>query len=375
MDFSDSTDVAEFRAALRAWLTDHLAEYVDGVGADTPEATAATQRWHRALAEAGYVAVSLDVAYGGRGLPAIYEGVVNEELAAAQAPPPPPIGHIAHAIADFADPGLRERVLPGLLRCMESWCQGFSEPGAGSDLAGISTVATPKGDEFVVNGQKIWTSGALWADRCLLLCRTELEQSGHRGLSMLVVDMDSPAITRRAIALSNGAREFAEVYFDDVVVPASNVVGGRGMGWQIAMHMLTYVGGAAGRGWTGRLGNVLSLAREAISSGRLRADDTLRRRLAAVAADVSVLQWHVSRSLANRDGTAPGTGSIDKLLTTRVEQELYRVLADLAGAGFVVGDQEGFSRYLWSRTQSIYGGTQQVQRQIVAQRILGLPRG
>lgn len=375
MDFSDSPDVAEFRAGLRAWLTEHLAEYADGVGADTSEAVAATLRWHRALAEAGYVAVSLDAAYGGRGLPAIYEGVVNEELASAQAPPPPPIGHIAHAVADFADPDLKARVLPGLLGCTESWCQGFSEPGAGSDLACISTVATSKGKEFVVNGQKIWTSGALWADRCLLLCRTEVEQSRHRGLSMLVVDMDSPGITRRAIALSNGGREFAEVYFDDVVVPAANVVGGRGMGWQIAMHMLTYERGPADMGWTGRLGNALATAQDAIRTGRVHADAVLRRRVAAVAADLDVLQWHVARSLANRSGTTPGVGSIDKLLTTRVEQDLYHVLADLAGAGFVVGDQEGFTQYLWSRAQSIYGGTQQVQRQLVAQRILGLPRG
>ena len=376
MDFSDSPDVAAFRAGLRAWLAEHLHEHADGGGYDRAEAVAATHRWHRALAAAGYVAVSLDPEYGGRGLSDVYEAVVNEELAAASAPPPPPIGHIAHAVADFASPDLKSRVLPGLLGCTESWCQGFSEPGAGSDLAGLSTTATATDDGFVVNGQKIWTSWAMWADRCLLLCRTEPDRPRHRGLSMLVVDMDTPGITRREITLANGSREFAEVFFDDVHVPAENLVGERGQGWRIAQHMLTYERGPADMGWTGRLGNVLAAAQEGVRSGRLPADDVLRRRLAAVAVDAQVLSWHVARSLVDRESADPGSsGSIDKLLTTRVEQELYDVVGDLAGAAFVVGDQRRFDEYLWARAQSIYGGTQQIQRQIVAQRLLGLPRG
>jgi alkylation response protein AidB-like acyl-CoA dehydrogenase len=321
------------------------------------------------------VAVSLAADSGGRGLPDVYEAVVNEELAAAGAPAPPPIGHIAHAVADFADPALKARVLPGLLGCTQSWCQGFSEPGAGSDLAGLTTTAVADGAEFVVTGQKIWTSGAMWADRCLLLCRTEADRPRHRGLSMLVVDMGTPGITRRAITLANGGREFAEVFFDDVRVPAENLVGARGEGWRIAQHMLTYERGPADMGWTGRLGNVLAGAQEGVRDGRLPADEVLRRRLAAVAVDAQVLSWHVARSLTDRDAADPGSsGSIDKLLTTRVEQELYRVVDDLAGAALVVGDQQPFAEYLWSRAQSIYGGTQQIQRQIVAQRLLGLPR-
>ncbi|SEP19745.1 acyl-CoA dehydrogenase family protein [Trujillonella endophytica] len=376
MDFSDSPEVAEFRADLRAWLAEHLAEHADGVSYDSAEGVEATHRWHRALAAAGYVAVSLDPRYGGRGLSDLYEAVINEELAAAAAPPPPPIGHIAHAVADFASDDLKGRVLPGLLGCTESWCQGFSEPGAGSDLAGLSTTAAATDGGFVVNGQKIWTSWAMWADRCLLLCRTEPDQPRHRGLSMLVVDMDTPGITRREITLANGSREFAEVFFDDVRVPAANLVGERGQGWKIAQHMLTYERGPADMGWTGRLGNVLAAAQEAVRSGRLPADDVLRRRLAAVAVDAQVLSWHVARSLVDRESADPGSsGSIDKLLTTRVEQELYHVVDDLLGAAVVVGDQRPFSEYLWSRAQSIYGGTQQIQRQIVAQRLLGLPRG
>jgi alkylation response protein AidB-like acyl-CoA dehydrogenase len=373
MDLADTPDVARFRAELREWLARNLPEHGAGTGYHGDDALARTQRWHRALAAAGYVAVSLPAEYGGRGLPDSYEGVVNAELAAAAAPPPPPIGHLAHALADFGTAELKGRLLPGLLGCTESWCQGFSEPGAGSDLAGLTTSATLQDGAFVVTGQKIWTSGAMWAQWCLLLARTEPDQPRHRGLSMLVVDMTSAGIDRREITLASGSREFAEVFFDDVRVPVGQLVGERGQGWQIAMHLLAYERGPADMGWVGRLGHVLGAALEA-ARDEPAADEPLRRRLAASIVDVQVLQWHVARSLANRDPTAPGSGgSLDKLLATRVEQELYHVVADLAGASFVLTDAS-FADYLWSRGQSIYGGTQQIQRQIVAQRILGLPR-
>jgi alkylation response protein AidB-like acyl-CoA dehydrogenase len=321
------------------------------------------------------VGVSLPAEYGGRGLPDGYEAVINEELAAAQAPPPPPIGHIAHAIADFASEDLKRRVLPGLLDCTASWCQGFSEPGAGSDLASLTTSAALDGEAFKVNGQKIWTSGAMWAQWCLLLARTEPAEPRHRGLSVLVVDMSSPGIDRREITLASGGREFAEVFFDGVRVPEANIVGARGQGWQIAMHMLAYERGPADMGWVGRLGQALSAALDSVRSANATADEPLRRRLASSMVDVQVLQWHVTRSLANRNPAEPGFGgSLDKLLATRVEQRLHHVLADLADASFVLEDGP-FADYLWSRAQSVYGGTQQIQRQIVAQRILGLPRG
>ena len=374
MDFTEPPDVARFRAGLRDWLRREAPGYSGPVGYDSEQALARTQQWFRALARAGYVGVSLPAEYGGRGLPDTYEAVINEELAAAQAPPPPPIGHIAHAIADFAGDDLKRRVLPGLLDCTASWCQGFSEPGAGSDLASLTTSATAEGDAFVVNGQKIWTSGAMRADRCLLLVRTEPAQPKHRGLSVLVVDMASPGIDRREITLANGSREFAEVFFDDVRVPAANLVGERGQGWQIAMHMLTYERGPADMGWVGRLGQVLGSALDSVRDGSSPADEQLRHRLVSSMIDVQVLQWHVARSLASRNPAAPGAGgSLDKLLTTRVEQRLHHVLADLAGASFVLQDQP-FADYLWSRAQSVYGGTQQIQRRIVAQRILGMPR-
>jgi alkylation response protein AidB-like acyl-CoA dehydrogenase len=372
MDFTEPPDVARFRAGLRDWLGREAPAHS---AAASDRSGAGIRQWYRALARAGYVGVSLPARCGGRGLPDSYEAVINSELAAAQAPPPPPIGHIAHAIADFADDQLARRVLPGLLDCTQSWCQGFSEPGAGSDLASLTTSAVPRDDAFVVNGQKIWTSGAMWAQWCLLLARTEPAEPKHRGLSVLAVDMASPGVDRREITLANGGHEFAEVFFSDVEVPRANLVGERGQGWQIAMHMLAYERGPADMGWVGRLGQVLGAALATARGASGSVDEPLRRRLASSIVDVQVLEWHVTRVLAGRDSAGPGpSGSVDKLLATRVEQRLYHVLADLAGASFVLEDPP-FADYLWSRAQSVYGGTQQIQRRIVAQRILGLPRG
>jgi alkylation response protein AidB-like acyl-CoA dehydrogenase len=375
MDFTEPPDVARFRADLRGWLAREAPAHSGRASHRSDKAVAWTQRWYRTLARAGYVGVSLPVEYGGRGLPDSYEAVINEELAAAQAPPPPPIGHIAHAIADFADDDLKQRMLPGLLDCTASWCQGFSEPGAGSDLAALKTFAVQQGNAFVVNGQKIWTSGAMWAHWCLLLVRTEPAEPRHHGLSMLAVEMASPGIDRREITLASGSREFAEVFFDDVHVPQANLVGKRGQGWQIAMHMLTYERGPADMGWVGRLGHALHVAVDTVRSASSPVDEQLRRRLVGSMIDLQVLQWHITRSLASRNPAEPGSsGSLDKLLATRVEQRLHHVLADLAGSSFVLEDGP-FADYMWSRAQSVYGGTQQIQRRIVAQRILGLPRG
>jgi alkylation response protein AidB-like acyl-CoA dehydrogenase len=371
MDFTEPPDVARFRAGLRDWLAREAPAHS---GATSDRSGTGIRQWYRALAQAGYVGVSMSAEYGGCGLPDRYEAVINSELAAAQAPPPPPIGHIAHAIADFGDGDLARRLLPGLLDCTQAWCQGFSEPGAGSDLASLTTSAVPRGDAFVVNGQKIWTSGAMWAQWCLLLARTEPAERRHRGLSMLAVDMASPGIDRRELTLANGTHEFAEVFFSDVQVPRANLVGERGQGWPIAMHMLAYERGPADMGWVGRLGRVLAAALDTAREAGDLADEPLRRRLASSMVDVQVLEWHVTRSLAGRDSAAPGSsGSVDKLLATRVEQRLHHVLADVAGASFVLTDPP-FADYVWSRAQSVYGGTQQIQRRIVAQRILGLPR-
>ena len=324
--------------------------------------------------QAGLAGMTWPKAYGGHGLTLREHLAVNKEIGAL--PMPESVSSIGKELAGpiimaVGDEAQKQAFLPEILTMRQFWCQGFSEPDAGSDLARLRTKAVQEGEHWRINGQKIWTSGAMWADWCLLLLRTEADQPRHRGLSMLVVDMTSAGIERREITLANGSREFAEVFFDEVRVPAANLVGQAGIGWRIAMHMLTYERGPADMGWVGRLGHVLAAAVEDVRTGRCVADGPLRRRLAACAVNIDVLRWQVARSLVDRAGVA---ASVDKLLTTRIEQELFRVVGDLAGTGFVQGDDR-FDEYLWSRAQSIYGGTQQIQRQIVAQRVLGLPRG
>jgi alkylation response protein AidB-like acyl-CoA dehydrogenase len=372
MNYADSPTEADFRAKLRAWLASQDLECF--------AAGQSQLSWYRTLADAGYVGLSLPAEYGGRGLPDMFEAILNEELAAAAAPPSPPIGHLAHALLDFAREELRRRYLPGMLSCRDVWCQGFSEPGAGSDIASLTTRAEPIGPAqaptgYRITGQKIWTSGALWSRFCLLFARTEAGSHRHHGLSMLVVPMQTPGVQARAIPMSTGSREFAEVFFDGAQVPAANLVGKPGQGWQIAMQMLAYERGPADMGWVGRLGREISAVEERVRTGRLDADEPERRRIAAAWVDQQVLQAHVRRSLAARVDGPPGAGgSVDKLLATRVEQSLHRLLVDLDGGAPLSGDTAGFERYLYSRAQSIYGGTQQIQRTIVAQRILGLPR-
>jgi alkylation response protein AidB-like acyl-CoA dehydrogenase len=368
MDYRDAPEITAFRESLRAWLASYAAGHDLRLRADDAEGL---QAWFRDLAAAGYVAMSFPTEYGGRGLAPIYDAVLNEELAAAEAPPPPPIAHLARTIADFGSDDLKARVLPGLLACTDVWCQGFSEPGAGSDLAGLRTRGDVEGDFVRVNGQKIWTSGAVRADWCLLFLRTERDAPKHQGLSMLVVDMRTPGIDPRSITLSTGSGEFAEVFFDDVEVPLANVVGSRGQGWEIAMHMLGFERGPADMGWTGRYARDLERVRAAAAG-----DAELELRAARVAVELRVLDWHVKRTLANRASTDGARASIDKLMATRVEQSLYRIAADVFGPGVVLdADDEYFNHYLYSRAQSIYGGSQQVQRSLVAQRLLGLPRG
>jgi len=378
LNFGDSPDEAEFRAGLRAWLHDNPAPEVgDGDDAEMD----AQHVWHRMLADAGWVGLTFPVAYGGRGLSPAHEAILNDELGAFGAPPAPAINHITNAIRLFGNEDQKTEHLSGMLSCRLRWCQGFSEPNAGSDLASLTTrgerFTTADGtDAYRVNGQKIWTSEALWAQWCLLLLRTEADAPQHRGLSMLMVPMDTPGIEVTPIETAYGSREFAAVFFDDVVVPAENLLGNPGQGWEIAMALLGFERGPADMGWTARLGRQLSLVEAAIRDGQLSVDDVQRHSLAEAWVELEALRVHVQRSTSARlDGSAPGPeGSIDKLLMTRADQRISHALYDVLAARAVLEPERFWQSYVWSRAQSIFGGTQQVQRNLVAQRVLGLPR-
>lgn len=377
MDFRDAPEEAEFRKELRAWIAANAPQTLPD---DEDEKVEALNRWHRALYAAGWTGLTFPIEYGGRGLPPVYEAILNDELGAAGAPPPPAIGHLTNALRLFGSDEQKRRHLPGMLSCEVRWCQGFSEPNAGSDLAGIRTrgelVDAPDGPMYRVDGQKIWTSEAVWSSWCMLLLRTEHDQPAHRGLSMLLVPMDTPGVEAREIVTAYGTREFAEVFFDGAMVPAENLLGEPGQGWAIAMQLLGYERGPADVGWVARLARVLTLLEDDVRSGRVAAGPAERRALARAWVELRALQIHIQRTMSSRaDGSTPGPeGSVDKLLVTEVEQLLNHVNMDLRGADALLDHDDHLAGYFWSRAQSIFGGTRQIQRNIVAQRVLGLPR-
>jgi alkylation response protein AidB-like acyl-CoA dehydrogenase len=378
MDFRDGPDEAAFRHDLRAWLAANVP--AEPAPAGGPERARFWAEWHRALHRGGWMGLSWPVAVGGRGLPATYEAVLNDEIGAAGAPPVPHVGFLGRALLHYGTDEQQRRFLPRLLSGDEVWCQGFSEPDAGSDLAALSTRAELVEGRWVLNGQKVWTSDAAWADRCLLLARTEPDAPRHQGISALVLDMHQPGVEVRPIVQANGDTEFNEVFLTDAEAPTGALVGGRGQGWAIAMTTVGYERGPADVGFSSRYARLIAeLEREASSrAGRGELDASLRTDLARAHVAVAVLRAHVLRSLSARaDDRSPGAeGSVDKLLATRVEQLLHHVATDLHGADPLTGSRpDVLADYLYSRAQSIAGGTSQIQRTIVAERLLGLPRG
>jgi len=258
------------------------------------------------------------------------------------------------------------------------WCQGFSEPGAGSDLAGLTTRATPieDGRTFRVTGRKIWTSFAAEADWCFLLCRTEPDAPKHQGISVLLVEMATPGITATPITNAARNREFAEVAFDDVVVPATHLLGERGQGWSIANQLLAYERGPSDINWIARLGSHLRALEDEVRTGLIEDTQVTRAALGEAFVRLRALEVKVQRSLSERlHGRLPGPeGSVDKLLMIEADQAIGRLVMALRRAAPVLEESLPWDVYTWSRAASIYGGTQQIQRNIVAQRVLGLPR-
>ena len=374
MDFLDATAEAALRARLRRWLADHAPS--GPAPLHGPERAAFWGDWHRALHAGGWMGLSWPVEVGGQGLPAVAEAILNDEIGRAGAPPAPHVGFLGRALLHYGTPEQRRRYLPALLSGAEVWCQGFSEPGAGSDLASLRTRARRMGAHWVVDGQKVWTSDAAWADWCLLLVRTDPDVAPHRGISALIVDMRSPGVEVRPIEQINGDTEFCELFLDGVEVPADRIVGEPGQGWELAMTTVGYERGPADVGFSSRYVRLLG----ELEAHAADADLSVHQRLTLARArvHVEVLRAHVLRSLSARaDGEVPGPeGSVDKLLGTRAEQVLHHAAADLHAGGVVTGAAPDVrSGYLYSRAASIAGGTSQIQRNIVAERILGLPRG
>ena len=359
------------RARVREWLAGHDPGPPPGDYAARIQAQVA---WQRALHEAGLVGLSWPQRFGGGGLDLAAEAVLAEELAGTGMPElinRIGVYMIGPTLMDLGDESQQQRFLPGMLDASELWCQGFSEPGAGSDLAAVRTVGRVSDGEVVVSGQKVWTSRAAIARWCACLVRTERGSERHRGLSMAIVDMGAPGVTVRPLPQLLNEPHFNEVFFDEVRVPVEDVIGGLGAGWAVAMQMLSYERGLFVLERQIRLRRRLD---ELAAAVRDRADAAVRRRIGEVAAELDLLECQVYRTLAaQRAGTLrPGATSVDKLLLSHAYQELFAAAAELLGPE-VARTANGWTHdLLESRSVSIYGGTTEIQHGIVARQLLGV---
>ncbi|WP_415949985.1 acyl-CoA dehydrogenase [Streptomyces sp. KLOTTS4A1] len=383
MDLTYTQEEEEFRAGLREWLGRVLPTLPPKPDPnDWPGRRAYDTGWQRRLYEAGYAGLHWPVDAGGQGATPTQHLIFLEETEKAGAPY---VGanfvgllHAGPTIAAEGTPQQRARWLPPVLRGDEIWCQGFSEPDAGSDLAALRTKAVRDGDDYVITGSKIWTSHAEVADWCELLVRTDPDAPKHRGISWLAMPMDAPGVTIRPLRTLAGSTEFAEMFLDEVRVPVANRVGEENDGWRVTMVTLSFERGTAFVGEVVACRRTLAaLAGEARRNGRWE-DPALRRRLGLLAAEFAALwrltQWNVSESEAT--GSVPGTGgSVFKLRYSHARQDLYDTAADVLGAGALDMDHAWVLDRLSSLSYTIAAGTSQIQQNIIAERILGLPKG
>jgi alkylation response protein AidB-like acyl-CoA dehydrogenase len=375
VDFDDSPEEAAFRERIRRWLADNTPALPASSTDD--EYWARQAEWHCALFDAGFFALTWPARYGGHDLSSVYEVIVDEELAAAGAPPKPSLGYLMQGITRHGSTEICDRFLPGLISGRDRWCQGFSEPDAGSDLAALRTRAVLDGDEYVIDGHKIWTSYSDVAEWCLLLARTDSSVPKHKGISAFAVPMHQPGIEQRPLKMINGiTSEFGQVLFDGARVAAANMIGEPGEGWALAMTVVSHEREPSELGYVARYSK---LVKELEATVRSRPEQYRSDQVAALGrayVESEMLRLHVRRRLSERlDGVKHGPdGSIDKLLMTEVEQVVGHASLAIGGSAPVLdADDTWLKVYLYSRAQSVMGGTSQIQKNIIATRILGLP--
>ncbi|MFI7361351.1 acyl-CoA dehydrogenase family protein [Streptomyces sp. NPDC050149] len=360
-------NVATFRRELRDWLDSH-----DLTASDPQDLDAQVNQLARvrgALWEAGWMRHGWPREVGGLGGPSVLRAVLGEEVASRDLAEPgiwSMVEVLVPTLIDYAPPALAAEMVPRLLDGREQWCQGFSEPGSGSDLASLSTRAVREGTNWVVSGQKVWTSLAQYAARCVLLARTG--GPGHNGISAFFVDMDTPGITVRPLRTMHGVDEFAEVFFDEVRVPADRMLGTPGDGWRLAMDLLPYERSTC---FWHRIAHLHSRLDRLLADGCEPDADAL---------GVAWLDLHIARcrsagtQRAMAGGVRPGPEtSVDKILLATAEQRLFDTARDLLPGAVELADEGTWrTEYLYSRASTIYGGTAEIQRNIVARRLLDL---
>jgi alkylation response protein AidB-like acyl-CoA dehydrogenase len=361
-------NVHEFRSGVRAWLDEN--DLSPGECRSFGDEVAQLARVRRALYDAGWMRYGWPAEVGGLGGPAVLRAVLGEEVTSRELADPggySMVEVLAPTMISFAPPGLAAEMVPRLLNGSEQWCQGFSEPGSGSDLASLTTRAVPKGDGWVVTGQKVWTSLAQFASRCVLLARSDQGQEKHRGISAFFVDMDTPGITVRPLRAIHGRDEFCEVFFDEVPVPGDRLLGRPGDGWQVAMDLLPYERSTC---FWHRIAHLYTRLDRLLSEVSTEDDGAL---------GAAYLALHTircrSRATQRRLGEGARLGaetSVDKVLLAGAEQRLFDTARDLLPGVVELTGSPWRSEYLYSRAATIYGGTAEIQRNIIARRLLEL---
>ncbi len=383
MELRDSPEEGQFRTTLRSWLADGVPEVQRGAHAagEMPDGDA-LRAWSRSLHEAGYAGLTWPREYGGGGRPHAYEGILLEELALAEAPQHLGViglGMAGPTIIAHGSEAQKARYLTSILSADEIWCQGFSEPNAGSDLAAVRTRAQLETDHFVVDGQKVWSSFAHLADWCLLLARSDPASERHAGLTSLIVDMHSPGVEVRPLRQLTGDAAFNEIFFTGVGVPVENVLGEVGGGWEVAMTTLAHERATLGFALTAALGvtvtKLVELARDRGATQQQR--DAIAREWI----ELQALRLTAYRSASREAVGVPGPeGSILKLQWSEANQRVTKLALELLGPDAqLLAENAPYGGYwqhqqLRSRGNTIEGGTSEILRSIVAERMLGLPR-
>ncbi len=396
MDFEFSSAQKAFRRDVRAWLAANLPE--DLKVDDAQDERVAPNRaiferrraWQLKLYNAGYAGLAWPREYGGRAATVIEQFIWDEEYGHARSPVMPGyfgLNMCGPTLMQWGTDEQKNRYLKRILTAADIWCQGYSEPGAGSDLANIATRAVDHGDYFSISGQKVWTSGAQYADRMFLLARTDPDAPKHKGISYLLMDMKSPGVEVRPLVTMNGHEHFNEVFFDNVAVPRENLVGRINEGWKVAMTTLSYERGfAGGGGHRGQVERLAALAKTVELGGRPAWEQAwVRQRLTELLIDCEAARYARLRTLTRMlKGLPPGPeGSILKLFGSELGVRIARFSTELLSTYGILGDPtvavpdapRWMNRVLSSRQYTIAGGTSEIQRNIIGERTLGLPKG
>ncbi len=389
MDARFSEEDEAFRLEIAGWLEQNLSgefENVRGRGGPGDEHALFEERhaWERKLGEAGWIGIGWPKSVGGRDLDLSQQVVFHEEYARAGGPGR--VGHIgegllAPTLIHYGSEEQKQRFLPAIRSGDEIWCQGYSEPNAGSDLANVQTRAELIGDEWVISGQKVWTSGASHSDWCFVLCRTNPDAPKHKGLSYLLVPMRQAGVEVRPIVQLTGDAEFSETFFNEARAPAENLVGEPGDGWKVAMGTLAFERGASTLGQQMLFQNDLDRVIAVAKANGKAADPVIRQRIAQAWMGLRIQRYNALRTLSQSEGAELSREAmITKIYWATWHRDLGKLAMDVLGPQAEITEGAPYQlgalqrMFLFTRSDTIYGGSNEIQRNIIAERALGLPR-